>query len=196
VKRAAATLSILAVCAIGCHTRPAANTDEQSKAAPVMHYDPEFRPDGIMQKFRERASSAQLKEYDQLRSTTDPDARERALELVLFTLTPAELRTVSIQEVTLKPEELRYIRNSMTSGCRSFDRFWLLAGAPCVTQKSSLVGRDALNREGICYIQLPPAGGLSPFAVPREHFFKARRILLTLPSTLRIQVLEPSFAFR
>jgi hypothetical protein len=132
-----------------------------------------------MERFRSRATAAEIREFQQLASADDPISQTRATEHVLFKLTADELFKIGITQVE-QP--------------RSID--W---GVACSSDRGDV--RNAIHHE------LSLAGvwafvscdlGCAGWYVPREQFFRAREALIHSPSVLArgAQVVTPKFSLR
>jgi hypothetical protein len=133
----------------------------------------------VMEKFRSRATPAELQEFERLSAAGDLSSESRAMELVLFKLTDKELFQIGITEVG-QPDRLEWglawCRGFTDSG-RSFE------------QTLASVGVSAGGVYG---------HGYSGWYVPREQFFAARRALLAATNLHGIEftITEPKFGLR
>jgi hypothetical protein len=140
----------------------------------------------VLARFGARASKEELRQLQELRLSRDLESQERALELVLFKLTPSELFRIGVQQqvaVMVYP----------SPGPVPFP--WVCAGAHSVdviTEAVDAVLAHARIDQG-CIGRL---GQLGWFA-PKEQFFRARRALLAAedPRVRACAVPPPQFSF-
>jgi hypothetical protein len=162
---------------VGCDSRQTASPPQQSAPSPVATRKPELTRDEVLQRFRERATPDQIQEFERLRAASDKTSGERAVELVLFTLTDDELFKIGITRAVGFPG-------------------WAVAssvGAPNVKQAVS----RAFEAKGISAM-VSCSHGRCSWYVTREQFFSARRALLdvTNMSSNDLAVVEPMFSLQ
>jgi hypothetical protein len=162
---------------LGCGGQPGPSA--QQKAAPQQRAvpKPQLTRDAVLQRFRERATAEQLREFEQLRTATDTEGRTRALELVLFTLTRDELFKIGIKQA---------------GGFAG----WAVADSSGASNIKQAVSR-ALEPEGISAMANCGLGRCNWY-VPREQFFRARRALLAATNLngVDLTVDEPMFSLQ
>ena len=163
----------------GCH-QPASSTAFPLVAAqPRTNRTPTLTRSQVLTKFRERASPAEVQDFDRLAEATDADSQDRAREMVLFKLTVDELLQIGIAQTEAHG---RY--------------FWSSAVQYTPSADTSRAFEQALQRVGV-----KPGGmidlGIVGWSVPREQFFIARRALLGSGlGTNEIRIIEPEFHLR
>jgi hypothetical protein len=111
----------------------------------------------VLQRFRERASADDVREFEKLRVLSDVHSQTRALEMVLFTLSPEELSTIGITAVG-GPEKWG----------------WAVAGSRDTGSSTEAVGRALAS---VPEVMVVGSHGWSGWYVPREHFFRARQAI-------------------
>lgn len=132
----------------------------------------------ILAGFYAKASSEELRLFDQLRSTPRREDQDHALELVLLGLSTVELRAIGIRE-TGPAEATR----------------WVVAYSDNSIETEEAI-HSALAKMGIpdCtgYLSLGEAG----WAVPKANFLKARHVLIEDPGcqALGVAVVSPQFS--
>jgi hypothetical protein len=129
---------------------------QQSPPKQSVPRKPGLTRDEVLQRFRERATPDQLREFEQLQVASDEASGMRSLELVLFTLTRDELfkigitqdrssgwavascrQTPSVMQVVLKALEPEQI--SVMASCD-------LVTADCMCHASSSSGAQSIDR--------------------------------------------------
>ena len=135
----------------------------------------------VLGRFRARASKEELRQLQELRLSRDPESQERAVELVLFKLTPDELWRIGVYQEIMVPADPH--------------GFWIVASGSCVHGIPEAVnvvlsnGRIDAGSGGMC-------GGIH-WSVHREQFFRARRVLLAAedPRVRACAARPPEFKF-
>gem|GEM_PF-6523263 len=129
----------------------------------------------VLAKFRERASPAEVQDFERLNAATDADSQTRALEMVLFKLTTDELFRIGITQT----EEAGRFHWSLATSTAFAD------GGKAFEKALARVGVKA---SGVMEL------GLVGWYVPREQFFVARRALLGADLRANeIRIIEPQF---
>jgi hypothetical protein len=173
------TIIAAAILLAGCGQAPQPTATFQISAQALTNATPTLSRSEVMEKFRSRATPAELQEFERLSAAGDLSSESRAMELVLFKLTDKELFQIGITEVG-QPDRLEWglawCRGFTDSG-RSFE------------QTLASVGVSAGGVYG---------HGYSGWYVPREQFFAARRALLAATNLHGIEftITEPKFGLR
>lgn len=156
-------------------TRPAST--QSPSTAPIPNAAQWLSRPDVQFQFRARSTRAAVAEFRQLLSvSTDLAAQTRALQMVLFTLSDAELGKLGITQVH-QPDGLE----------------WSIAWSP-----DGPAINDAMNDVLYRQSHIAPLGssdlGQSGWYVPRTQFFQARNALLASPKiqNLPIQVVTPT----
>ncbi len=136
----------------------------------------------VLARFRARASKAELRQLQELRLARDLESQQRALELVLFKLTPSELFRIGVS-----------IQIQVTDGVPTHDSWdcaWADSGeisdAVSVVLSNARIGASCSGNLGICH-----------WFAPREQFFRARKALLAAkdPRVRSCAAQPPQFSF-
>ena len=166
-----------AILIAGCGQAPPATF---SISAPALtNATPTLSHTEVMERFRSRATSAEIQEFERLSAASDLASETRAMELVLFKLTDKELFQIGITQVE-QPGRLEW----GLASCRGFS-------------DSGRAFKEALSSAGVS-----PGGvydlGYSGWYVRREQFFAARRALLTATNLhgIELTITEPKFSLR
>jgi hypothetical protein len=125
--------------------------------------------DELLQDFQRRASADELRRFDTLRASSNADDRDRALELLLFPYSDERLCALGI-----------------TSVDQPGRKDWAIAWTEDRGTKFNAVDH-ALRAAGVpygAYCDLAVCG----WYVPREEFFRARRVLLEDADVVRLGV--------
>jgi len=120
----------------------------------------------VLARFRARASKEDIRRFQALRLSRDLESEERALELVLFKLTPSELMRIGVNQQARVPYP----------GPGPATCLWVFAGA------SSLDGTQEAVNAVLAHARID-AGAIGNLGIihwygPKEEFFRARRALL------------------
>ncbi len=158
---------------IGCGKQKNPPAQKQDKLQQGTERKPELTREEIMQRFKARASSDQLREFARLRAVANAENNVRALELVLSNLSSEDLFKIGITQT---------------------QDSWLVAGSndkPEVMEAISRVLEPAhISAVASCDV------GMCGWYVPREQFFRARTLLLsnTNLNALGVTVVTPRFS--
>jgi hypothetical protein len=147
-----------------------------SKNAPASQARHSLSRVEVMERFRTRASPAEIHEFDKMAASRDPVIVDRATQSVLLLLTNDELFAIGITQ-SHQPGHID----------------WALAFSSAFGEDAKAI-RGALYKAGIGYVG-SSSRRRAGWYVNREQFFAARRALLEIPDlkSLGIHVVEPQF---
>ncbi len=159
----------------GCRQPILPSTGSPVAAPIITNRMPSLTRSEVLAKFRERASPAEVQDFERLNAATDADSQTRALEMVLFKLTTDELFRIGITQT----EEAGRFHWSLATSTAFAD------GGKAFEKALARVGVKA---SGVMEL------GLVGWYVPREQFFVARRALLGADLRANeIRIIEPQF---
>jgi hypothetical protein len=175
-----ATTTIAALLLLaGCGQAPPPAATFQISGPALTNARPTLSRTEVLERFRSRATPAEIQEFERLSAASDSDSESRALQLVLFKLTGKELFQIGVTEVG-QPGRLDW----GLAWCRGFS-------------DSGRAFEQALSSVGVS------AGGVyghghAGWYVPREQFFTARRALLAATNLhgIELTIVEPKFCLR
>lgn len=131
-------------------------------------FDLPFRSNAeVLTRFKMRASAAEILQWKKLRKSKFSDDQQRAMEMVLFKLTPSELKRIGIeQQLTIPPME---------------HPWWIVAGQnscdPNFPHEEKIF--SAVLRNANCQSLMGNGRFCSlGWSVQREEFFRCRNALL------------------
>jgi hypothetical protein len=133
----------------------------------------------VLERFRERSSVDEVREFERLRALKDAESQTRALEAVLFRLTDEELFSLGITVVAYEG-----------------GTDWAVAWSPA--SHETLQAIDAIFSEAGVRGGVSTSRGRAGWYVPRGQFFRARRALLAALGVrgLGVTVVEPKLTLR
>jgi hypothetical protein len=131
----------------------------------------------VMERFSARATVEEIRRFEEMRTASDSDTLHRAMQMVLFKLTSAELTGIGVTQVQLPDRHI-----------------WCVAFSSDSEQVRQAV-HTALDPVGVGAGE-SCSRGYAGWYVNREQFFTARRALLEAAGLreLGVVVVEPRFA--
>jgi hypothetical protein len=150
----------------------------------ICHFYLPLSREEVLARFGARASRKELHQLQELRLSRDLESHERALDLVLFRLTPSELFRIGVREQILVTEDGESIHGS-----------WFVAHGHCYEGIPEAVNA-VLSNARIDWGSAGMCGGID-WVVPKEQFFRARRALLGAkdPRVRACAARPPQFSF-